>query len=329
MKIDLTGQKFGRLTVLEQDYDHPLSHKRTYWKCLCDCGNIISVAAQSLRRKTNPTKSCGCIRKENNKKRKGVPQTGKVPMIGKKFGRLTVLRESTKRSGTRKKLMYHCICDCGNECDVVGEGLRNGSTKSCGCIYEETRGIATKNYCTYDLDSYSFGIGYCQNNTYFFFDKEDYDKIKDYCWWYDGRYVCAHTLKDDKYTTKIIRLHRVVMDIKDREKIDVDHINCVRYDCRKSNLRRCTTVQNAANKNYSEIHTTGKNIVPGVSKTSSGKWSACIGYNNTVIRLGVFDNIKDAVKARVDAEIKYRKDFRYNPNADKIDENMLFLSKAV
>ena len=66
-----------------------------------------------------------------------------------------------------------------------------------------------------------------------------------------------------------------------------------------------------------------------MSKTSSGKWSACIGYNNTVIRLGVFDNIKDAVKARVDAEIKYRKDFRYNPNADKIDENMLFLSKAV
>ena len=66
-----------------------------------------------------------------------------------------------------------------------------------------------------------------------------------------------------------------------------------------------------------------------MSKTSSGKWSACIGYNNTVIRLGVFDNVKDAVKARVDAEIKYWKDFRYNPNADKIDENMLFLSKAV
>lgn len=330
MKLDLTGEKYGRLTVLEQDFDHTLSNKRTYWKCKCDCGNTISVAAQSLRRKSNPTRSCGCIRLENNKNRKGI-SNHKVPMVGKKFGRLTVLRESEKRSGKRRKLMYHCICECGNECDVVGEGLRNGYTKSCGCIYNETRGLASKRYCEYDLTSYDFGIGYCNNNTYFFFDKEDYDKIKDYAWWYDGRYVCAHSLSSDKYTTKIIRLHRVVMNINDREDIDVDHINCIRYDCRKSNLRKCTTVQNACNKDYKTLskNINSKAIIPGVSKTNSGKWNASIRYDNRVIKLGVFDNMNDAIVARLNAEKEYQGEFRYNPDAEKIDESLIFLSQAV
>lgn len=38
--IDLTGQKFNRLTVLEFDC---IKDKRTYWKCKCDCGKIISI----------------------------------------------------------------------------------------------------------------------------------------------------------------------------------------------------------------------------------------------------------------------------------------------
>ena len=53
--IDLTGQKIGRLTVIERDH----SKKEVMWICQCDCGNIKNV--QSYHLKNGITKSCGCI----------------------------------------------------------------------------------------------------------------------------------------------------------------------------------------------------------------------------------------------------------------------------
>lgn len=55
---DLTGQKFGRLTVIEY-----VGNKK--WKCKCDCGNIVEVKSKSLC--SGNTKSCGCYRKERTK----------------------------------------------------------------------------------------------------------------------------------------------------------------------------------------------------------------------------------------------------------------------
>lgn len=55
--IDLTGQKFGRLTVLKRDgYDS--RGKRILWLCKCDCGNTVRVAGGNL--KNGNTQSCGC-----------------------------------------------------------------------------------------------------------------------------------------------------------------------------------------------------------------------------------------------------------------------------
>ena len=56
-KIDLTGQRFGRLTVL---HEAPKKGIRIAWHCLCDCGKTTDVVASSLRSGT--TKSCGCYR---------------------------------------------------------------------------------------------------------------------------------------------------------------------------------------------------------------------------------------------------------------------------
>lgn len=58
--IDLTGQRFGRLTVLELESTN--GNGGTKWKCLCDCGNIATVKGGHL--KDGSTKSCGCILKE-------------------------------------------------------------------------------------------------------------------------------------------------------------------------------------------------------------------------------------------------------------------------
>lgn len=58
-RIDLSGQRFGRLTVVE--YSHTDKDK-AMWTCLCDCGNKTIVAGEHLKR--GSTTSCGCRHKE-------------------------------------------------------------------------------------------------------------------------------------------------------------------------------------------------------------------------------------------------------------------------
>ncbi len=61
--IDLTGQKFGRLTVIKRVEN--TDDGRIKWLCLCECGKKIIVQAGSL--KGGNTKSCGCFHKEQAK----------------------------------------------------------------------------------------------------------------------------------------------------------------------------------------------------------------------------------------------------------------------
>ena len=58
-KINLVGQRFGRLTVINTST--PLG-KKTTWLCSCECGNDITVRGECLARGT--TKSCGCLNSE-------------------------------------------------------------------------------------------------------------------------------------------------------------------------------------------------------------------------------------------------------------------------
>ena len=59
--VDLTGQRFGRLTVIERS-EKTTKSCRVYWKCICDCGNETIVLKDNLRGRK--TKSCGCLSKE-------------------------------------------------------------------------------------------------------------------------------------------------------------------------------------------------------------------------------------------------------------------------
>lgn len=62
-KLDLVGQKFNRLTVLETV---DAINKRTAWRCKCDCGNIKIVKTECL--KSGDSKSCGCLNNEQRSK---------------------------------------------------------------------------------------------------------------------------------------------------------------------------------------------------------------------------------------------------------------------
>ena len=60
--IDLTGKKFGKLTVIEraEDYVSPKGARSPKWLCQCECGNQVTVMASNL--KSGATTSCGCNR---------------------------------------------------------------------------------------------------------------------------------------------------------------------------------------------------------------------------------------------------------------------------
>jgi hypothetical protein len=64
-----------------------------------------------------------------------------IPLVGKTFGRLTVVSEMPNNGP--KKHMWLCRCECGTEKAIDGEGLRRGRTKSCGCVTERGRASAT------------------------------------------------------------------------------------------------------------------------------------------------------------------------------------------
>ena len=64
-------------------------------------------------------------------------------MIGQKFGRLTVIEELSERN-KHGKIVYKCICDCGNTVNASGHLLRNGTIKSCGCLRLEGRSTHRK-----------------------------------------------------------------------------------------------------------------------------------------------------------------------------------------
>ena len=94
-KLNLTGQKFNKLLVLNESEKR--IGGRVTWVCQCDCGNIVLVTAKNLT--NNNTKSCGCLKKKD--------------LIGKKFGKLTVI-DYTNKVSSGGSAIWKCQCDCGN-----------------------------------------------------------------------------------------------------------------------------------------------------------------------------------------------------------------------
>lgn len=130
---DLTGRRFGRLTVLEraEDVRYKDGGMAVQWKCRCDCGKeAIKKSANLLNGKS---KSCGCLREEigNNPFRFEIGQE-----IETKYGKFIVenrKREEREISGIRDK-KYICKCiDCG-ETNVILEHTimeNHGSCRAC------------------------------------------------------------------------------------------------------------------------------------------------------------------------------------------------------
>lgn len=113
---DLTGQKFGRLTVIRENGRTDAKRKLVVWLCKCDCGNYVNRTAKSLTTSKNSgCDNCKFIRED---------------LTGKKYGKITVVSMKGSENGT---LIWNCVCECGKEMQISTGRLNYGKVNSCGC----------------------------------------------------------------------------------------------------------------------------------------------------------------------------------------------------
>lgn len=119
---DRIGERNGKL-VIEAIERRPAKRRSTegWFVVRCDCGTRKAIPQGNFKR----VKSCGCGPTG------GAAHTG-IPLVGRRFGLLTVIATSTK-PGTKTGIS-RCRCDCGVERDFRTTNVCSGSTLSCGCL---------------------------------------------------------------------------------------------------------------------------------------------------------------------------------------------------
>lgn len=132
MEHDIIGKKYGKLTVVRNmGLISKNGKNRTFYECVCDCGTTIEVRKD--RFVSGHTKSCGCLKHEKPFKDRD--------LTGRRFGKLVVVSESgckTVGSSKKRKRLWNCACDCGNNIDVGEHSLLTNNTRSCGCLLQDT-----------------------------------------------------------------------------------------------------------------------------------------------------------------------------------------------
>lgn len=211
-----------------------------------------------------------------------------------------------------KKSQWLCECSCQerNRIIATGNAIRKGNTKSCGCLQKEEAakiGHEMRKGNNYQLnleDEYGlYGIGYCSNtNSKFYFDMDDYDKIKNYTWseiiTENGYHAIQAYSPNDK---KITRLFWIISGKY------YDHHDRNTFNNRKYNLWKATAQENAQNATKRNDNKSGFIGVHWHKKQQ--RWHAYIRNDGKRIHIGSFVNKEDAIIARLHAEVKYYGEF--------------------
>lgn len=120
----LYGKVFGEFTIIDKA-EKSGKNGGTYWKCVCSCGKTAVVSGTLLvnGRKTH----CGC---------KSDPKYAFADITDKRY-RFLVAKYPLKERDGNGSVMWHCVCDCGNEVDVSYNTLTYTGVCSCGCWKKE------------------------------------------------------------------------------------------------------------------------------------------------------------------------------------------------
>ena len=159
-----------------------------------------------------------------------------IDLIGRKFGKLTVIKKV--ESNSLGRAMWLCKCDCGNEVIVQGTCLRNGNTKSCGCLRIENSKSKTVKHNLTKHRIYNIYIHIKQ--------RCNKPKCKQYKWYgAKGIQICEEWEKD------FINFYNWAMANGYKENLSIDRIN-VNGNYEPSNCRwvDMKTQQNNRGNNF-------------------------------------------------------------------------------
>lgn len=234
--------------------------------------------------------------------------------IGQHFRQLTVVRQIedyVAPTSGKRYAKFECVCNCDehNIVNTTAQNLDSGEVTCCKkCGNKKIAQSKRKPMCENENlilnleDKYGLYGKYKASNCdeWFYFDMDDYNTIKDYCWWVSMvgtkrtyHCLCSRT-KDDK---KTLIMHRLL------GYFDPDHNDGNSLNNRRYNLIIRSRSENTQNCKLRCNNTSG---VCGVSwNKQRNKWEAHIRVDGKNKHLGLFINKEDAIIARLKAETKY------------------------
>ena len=133
LSIDVVGQKFGKLTVLEEYAD--ITPRKL--KCQCDCGNIVILTKSEVT--SFGIQSCGCYKYERISEVNTKDWTGYISDYGVK-----IIKQHSKNS--HGQWLWECECLCGEHFICLPARIQSGHTTSCGCRNKSSREFFISNY---------------------------------------------------------------------------------------------------------------------------------------------------------------------------------------
>lgn len=217
-----------------------------------------------------------------------------VDYSGVEFNKIKVIKRiGTAQIGKKKRSLWICQCECGNYLELTSDKIQSQKQKSCGCIRKEAEYKIKE--CKYEIFS-DYAKGLDAGGREFIVDLEDYEKIKDYCW-----YVNKDKKVQTKMNGKMVYLHRFIMNLDDNN-YEIDHINHDRADNRKSNLRIVTHAENMKNVKTPKHNTSGRVGVRYLK--NKNKWEAGIHTDGKYISRTA-NSFEEAVEKRIELEKEY------------------------
>lgn len=294
----------------------------TLWRCKCDCGKEFFTEARNIR--SGKARSCGCQRNISKIK----------DLTGQKFGNLTALKRLDEKMGT--SYLWLCRCNCGNEAKVSVGNLTSGQVKSCGCLRKE---YVAKN--VKDIRGQRFGKLVaieptekradsgsvvwkcrcdCGNDAEVPLNRLQKGKVrscgclsnpplKDYIEKRFGRLtVIGYAGKLNPNSSEHYWICRCdcgnEATVGQNELQNGNTVSCGCYQKEKliESMKLFDNTSVTMLEHCKKPRTNNKSGHPGVCQEKSGKWIAYINFKKKRYWLGRYDNIEDAVSARIRGE---------------------------
>lgn len=218
---------------------------------------------------------------------------GRADLTGLKFGRLVCLDSYSEvvPSG-RRQVYWNCVCDCGNTTKVRPQQLKEGRIVSCGCKQKEDYKAKSENsFCLSDEYTILKDIIRRCNPESNCIGSKNYGKrgIRvDPLWTVGGREGYENFIKD--MGARPSKDHSI-------ERVDVDGNYC------KEN---CIWTDDDSLQAYNQRPRKSKSGIPGVMMSSDGYgYRVTIGKDYIKHYIGYYKDIKDAAKARKQAELDF------------------------